>query len=132
MLGDVLATPEEQKKWRLGDWPVEVERQQEGEAYEWIRIDADFEWICKAKVMMPSYMYISQLQQDKDVVAQAEVSLLLMLSPNALADHQVNSIPGHQGRQTYIYISRQDPDGQSILPRHSDYGRRRSGSECKE
>lgn len=80
MLGDVLATPEEQKKWKLGDWPVEVERQQEGEAYEWIRIDADFEWICKAKVVMPSYMYISQLQQDKDVVAQAEVSQILMLS----------------------------------------------------
>lgn len=74
MLGDVFATPEEQEEWKLGDWSPEVERQQEGEAYEWIRIDADFEWICKAKVQMPSYMYISQLQQDKDVVAQAEVS----------------------------------------------------------
>ncbi|KAJ8106173.1 hypothetical protein OPT61_g9716 [Boeremia exigua] len=72
MLGDVFASPEEQQEWRLGDWSPEVERQQEGEAYEWIRIDADFEWICKAKVVMPSYMYISQLQQDKDVVAQAE------------------------------------------------------------
>ncbi|KAF1932211.1 uncharacterized protein M421DRAFT_98393 [Didymella exigua CBS 183.55] len=72
MLGDVFASPEEQEEWKLGDWPAEVERQQEGEAYEWIRMDADFEWICKAKVAMPSYMYISQLQQDKDVVAQAE------------------------------------------------------------
>ncbi|KZM26342.1 hypothetical protein ST47_g2560 [Ascochyta rabiei] len=72
MLGDVFASPEEQEEWRLGDWPAEVERLQEGEAYEWIRIDADFEWICKAKVQMPSYMYVSQLQQDKDVVAQAE------------------------------------------------------------
>ncbi|KAL1644566.1 Transcription initiation factor TFIID subunit 2 [Didymella pomorum] len=72
MLGDVFASAEEQEEWKLGDWPAEVERQQEGEAYEWIRMDADFEWICKAKVAMPSYMYISQLQQDKDVVAQAE------------------------------------------------------------
>ncbi|KAJ4355180.1 Transcription initiation factor TFIID subunit 2 [Ascochyta clinopodiicola] len=72
MLGDVFASAEEQEEWKLGDWPAEVERLQEGEAYEWIRIDADFEWICKAKVQMPSYMYVSQLQQDKDVVAQAE------------------------------------------------------------
>lgn len=80
MLGDVFASPEEQQEWKLGDWSPEVERQQEGEAYEWIRIDADFEWICKAKVVMPSYMYISQLQQDKDVVAQAEVSVIVPLS----------------------------------------------------
>lgn len=79
MLGDVFASPEEQEEWKLGDWSPEVERLQEGEAYEWIRIDADFEWICKAKVQMPSYMYVSQLQQDKDVVAQAEVSRILLL-----------------------------------------------------
>jgi transcription initiation factor TFIID subunit 2 len=73
MLGDVLATPKEQEDWKLSDWPAEDEAKMEQEAYEWIRIDADFEWICRAHINdMPSYMYVSQLQQDKDVVAQYE------------------------------------------------------------
>jgi transcription initiation factor TFIID subunit 2 len=73
MLGDVFGTTKEQEEWRLSDWPAEDEAKMEGEAYEWIRIDADFEWICRAHINdMPSYMYVSQLQQDKDVVAQYE------------------------------------------------------------
>ncbi|KAH8732971.1 hypothetical protein GQ44DRAFT_766043 [Phaeosphaeriaceae sp. PMI808] len=73
MLGDVFGTPQEQEEWRLSDWPAEDEAKMEQEAYEWIRIDADFEWICRAHINdMPSYMYVSQLQQDKDVVAQYE------------------------------------------------------------
>ncbi|CAA9957493.1 hypothetical protein PTMSG1_01101 [Pyrenophora teres f. maculata] len=73
MLGDLFTTPQEHNEWRLDDWPAEDEAKQEGEAYEWIRIDADFEWICRTNIEdMPSYMYVSQLQQDKDVVAQAE------------------------------------------------------------
>lgn len=72
-LGDLFQTPEEAAEWQIHDWPPEDEQRMENEAYEWIRIDADFEWICKANINdMPSYMYISQLQQDKDVVAQAE------------------------------------------------------------
>jgi transcription initiation factor TFIID subunit 2 len=73
MLGDLFTTPQEHNEWRLDDWPPEDEAKQETEAYEWIRIDADFEWICRTNIEdMPSYMYVSQLQQDKDVVAQAE------------------------------------------------------------
>ncbi|KAL6159487.1 Transcription initiation factor TFIID subunit 2 [Exserohilum turcicum] len=73
MLGDLFTSPQEHEEWRLDDWPPEDEAKQEGEAYEWIRIDADFEWICRTNIEdMPSYMYVSQLQQDKDVVAQAE------------------------------------------------------------
>jgi transcription initiation factor TFIID subunit 2 len=72
-LGDLFPTPEEIQEWRIEDWSPEDEQKMEQEAYEWIRIDADFEWICKTNIDgMPSYMYISQLQQDKDVVAQAE------------------------------------------------------------
>jgi transcription initiation factor TFIID subunit 2 len=73
MLGDLFGTPKEQEEWRLSDWPAEDETKMEGEAYEWIRIDADFEWIGRTHINdMPSYMYVSQLQQDKDVVAQYE------------------------------------------------------------
>lgn len=72
-LGDVLQSEEEVVDWRLHDWPKEEEERMSQESYEWIRMDADFEWICKMHINMPAYMYISQLQQDRDVVAQLEV-----------------------------------------------------------
>lgn len=72
-LGDLFSTPEEASEWQISDWPPDDEQKMDNEAYEWIRVDADFEWICRANINdMPSYMYVSQLQQDKDVVAQAE------------------------------------------------------------
>jgi transcription initiation factor TFIID subunit 2 len=59
----------------------------EHESYEWIRIDADFEWLARIEfVSMPPYMYISQLQQDRDVVAQQESMLWLKTqAPHPLA-----------------------------------------------
>ena len=72
-LGDVLQSEEEVAEWRLTDWSKEDEERMNQESYEWIRIDADFEWICKTALNMPSYMYVSQLQQDKDIVAQLQV-----------------------------------------------------------
>ncbi|KAI9811346.1 MAG: hypothetical protein M1827_005506 [Pycnora praestabilis] len=71
-LGDVLQSEEEVAKWRLTDWTKEDEDRMSQESYEWIRMDADFEWICKMFINMPGYMYLSQLQQDRDVVAQLE------------------------------------------------------------
>lgn len=74
-LGDVLQSEEEVKLWRLQEWSAEEEEKMSQESYEWIRMDADFEWICKISLQMPGYMWVSQLQQDKDVVAQLEVGL---------------------------------------------------------
>ncbi|KAI4254035.1 MAG: hypothetical protein LQ352_003340 [Teloschistes flavicans] len=71
-LGDVLQSEEEIQQWRLTDWGKEDEDRMSQESYEWIRVDANFEWICKLSVTMAGYMYLSQLQQDKDVVAQLE------------------------------------------------------------
>ncbi|KAF9894318.1 hypothetical protein FE257_007821 [Aspergillus nanangensis] len=71
-LGDVLQSEEETQEWRLADWSKEEEDRMGQESYEWIRMDADFEWICKLSLVMPGYMYLSQLQQDRDVVAQLE------------------------------------------------------------
>ncbi|KAL2009944.1 hypothetical protein VTN00DRAFT_5751 [Thermoascus crustaceus] len=71
-LGDVLQTEEEVQDWKLVDWSKEDEERMGQESYEWIRMDADFEWICKLSLVMPGYMYLSQLQQDRDVVAQLE------------------------------------------------------------
>lgn len=72
-LGDVLQTEEEVRDWRLAEWSKEEEDNMSQESYEWIRMDADFEWICQMTLKQPGYMYLSQLQQDRDVVAQLEV-----------------------------------------------------------
>ena len=72
-LGDVLQSEEEIQQWRLADWSKEVEDQMSQESYEWIRMDSNFEWICRIQLNLQGYMYLSQLQQDKDVVAQLEV-----------------------------------------------------------
>lgn len=72
-LGDVLQSEEDVQDWRIVDWSKEDEDSMGQESYEWIRMDADFEWICKMAISMPGYMYLSQLQQDRDVVAQYEV-----------------------------------------------------------
>ena len=79
-LGDVLQSEEEIRSWRLVEWGKEDEERMSQESYEWIRMDADFEWICKMSIAMPGYMYQSQLQQDRDVVAQLEVVLSLEIS----------------------------------------------------
>ncbi|ODH28599.1 hypothetical protein ACO22_03917 [Paracoccidioides brasiliensis] len=71
-LGDVLQSEEEIQKWKLVEWSKEDEDRMGQESYEWIRMDADFEWICKMSLTMPGYMYLSQLQQDRDIVAQLE------------------------------------------------------------
>ncbi len=81
-LGDVLQSEEEVKKWKLVDWGKDDEDKMSQESYEWIRMDSDFEWICKMNLTMPGYMYVSQLQQDRDIVAQLEVSCAIVFYAN--------------------------------------------------
>ncbi|KXJ91494.1 hypothetical protein Micbo1qcDRAFT_102335, partial [Microdochium bolleyi] len=76
-LGDVLQQQEEADEWRFIDWDEDTENRMDQESYEWIRMDADFEWICDIQTNLPPYMYVSQLQQDKDVVAQQDSMLFL-------------------------------------------------------
>lgn len=71
-LGDVLQSEEEMKSWRLADWSPDDVNDMNNEHYEWVRMDADFEWICQMSIAMKGYMYLSQLQQDRDVVAQLQ------------------------------------------------------------
>lgn len=69
-LGDVLQTDREMEEWKLTDWTKDEEEKMMNEAFEWIRVDTDFEWICVLYINQPDYMFASQLQQDRDVVAQ--------------------------------------------------------------
>ncbi|KAK4629039.1 Transcription initiation factor TFIID subunit 2 [Fulvia fulva] len=80
-LGDVLDRPEDMAEWNLMDWSKEDEDKMRGESYEWIRMDADFEWLGRIHLVQPLYMYISQLQQDRDVVAQWESMRQLVGAP---------------------------------------------------
>lgn len=84
-LGDVLMGDREVEDWKLSDWGQDDEEYMFNEAFEWIRVDSDFEWICKMHVGQPDYMYASQLQQDRDVVAQYEaVTFFSSQPPNAI------------------------------------------------
>lgn len=70
-LGDVLTEPSEIEDWHLETW-TRTEEEILTDAFEWIRVDADFEWIAKFRIDQPEYMYASQLQHDRDVEAQFE------------------------------------------------------------
>ncbi|CAK7224231.1 Transcription initiation factor TFIID subunit 2 [Sporothrix bragantina] len=76
-LGDKLDTPDEMAAWGLIDWTEQDEKSMDQESYEWIRIDSDFEWLSKMHTNMPAWMYLSQLQQDRDIVAQQDTLLYL-------------------------------------------------------
>lgn len=80
-LGDVLQGPDDLRDWELIEWDPETERKMDQESYEWIRVDADFEWACDMKRTLEPYMYVSQLQQDRDVVAQQDAMLYLTQGP---------------------------------------------------
>lgn len=91
-LGDILVTPTELNAWNITPMITFTNNTVSGtnagviastadedliesgtEAYEWIRIDSDFEWIGKiVSFNMKFEMYVSQLQLDKDVVAQIQ------------------------------------------------------------
>ena len=72
-LGDVLSSANDIQDWKLADWTSDDDDRMALDAFEWIRIDADLEWICDISLGMPEWMYAAQLQQDRDVVAQYEV-----------------------------------------------------------
>ncbi|KAI0008731.1 hypothetical protein F4779DRAFT_585984 [Xylariaceae sp. FL0662B] len=90
-LGDVLQHPDEIEEWDFRDWDEETEAKMDQESYEWIRMDADFEWICEMKTNLAPYMYASQLQQDRDVAAQQDSMLFLHRSFSKTGPHPLVS-----------------------------------------
>lgn len=83
MLGNVLTSSEEIDNWDLkedqaanidpeadpNDQNIEDEKD---ETFEWLRFDADNEWICKYTLNLTDDKFESQLKQDRDVKAQFE------------------------------------------------------------
>ncbi|KAI6012544.1 hypothetical protein F5J12DRAFT_818579 [Pisolithus orientalis] len=78
---EIWENEKERENWKVADWTEEDEQVMSGATYEWIRMDADFEWIAAIAFEQPDFMWVSQLQRDRDVVAQLEVC------PNQLSTH---------------------------------------------
>lgn len=73
---EVWENEDERERWKVSDWTEEEEQAMAGATYEWIRMDADFEWIAHIQFDQADFMWISQLQRDRDVVAQLEVCII--------------------------------------------------------
>lgn len=76
-LGDTINTRAEMERYQTEEYNEATERQMDAESYEWLRVDTDFEWLCSMQVGMAHYMFVSQLQQDRDVVAQEDTLLYI-------------------------------------------------------
>lgn len=75
----VFEDPVQREQWKVVEWGQD-EEDTSGAAsamFDWIRLDADFEWLCAIEFSQPDYMWAGQLTKDRDVVAQYDVSLLL-------------------------------------------------------
>ncbi|PKS09899.1 hypothetical protein jhhlp_004522 [Lomentospora prolificans] len=85
-LGDTINTPADMERFRAEEYNEATEKQMDAESYEWLRVDTDFEWLCSMKVGMAHYMFVSQLQQDRDIVAQEDTLLYIQReSPHPVA-----------------------------------------------
>jgi len=76
-LGDKLDLRADVDQWELVEWTPDDEKNMDADSYEWVRLDSDFEWIFGVHTDYRPWMYTSQLQQDRDVVAQQESLLYL-------------------------------------------------------
>ncbi|PIL31521.1 hypothetical protein GSI_06223 [Ganoderma sinense ZZ0214-1] len=81
---EIWEKEQERENWKVADWTEEDEQNMAGQTYEWIRIDADFEWIAAIAFDQKDYMWVSQLQRDRDVVAQYEAIMVLSKTPNSI------------------------------------------------
>ncbi|RYP69825.1 hypothetical protein DL769_005177 [Monosporascus sp. CRB-8-3] len=118
-LGDVLQHPDEMDEWNLRDWDEETEAKMDQESYEWIRMDADFEWVCDMKTNLPPYMYVSQLQQDRDVVAQQDSMLYLDRSFPQVGPHPLVSTILTRTIVDKTYFHGIRTMAVDVLPRHA-------------
>ncbi|THH19678.1 hypothetical protein EW146_g1531 [Bondarzewia mesenterica] len=81
---EIWEKEKERENWKVVDWTEEDEQLMSGATYEWIRMDADFEWIATIAFDQPDFMWVSQLQRDRDVVAQLEAISALAKMPTAI------------------------------------------------
>ncbi|GAA96863.1 uncharacterized protein L969DRAFT_94877 [Mixia osmundae IAM 14324] len=72
-------------RWKVADYTEEEVEAIANTPYEWIRIDADMDWICSVAYVQPEYAWIAQLERDKDVIAQLDAVHGLLARPSLMA-----------------------------------------------
>ncbi|WVQ77717.1 hypothetical protein IAR50_007407 [Cryptococcus sp. DSM 104548] len=87
--GGVFAYPpwddeEERRRWKVAEWGEGEANAMlgEGGGYEWIRVDPDCEWLAVFEFAEKPWCWISQLQGDKDVIAQLEAISNMRMYPS--------------------------------------------------
>lgn len=58
------------EEWRVADWTEQEEVDMNNAPYEWIRLDAEFEWLADFSFQQEPWMWASQLERDRDIIAQ--------------------------------------------------------------
>ena len=131
-LGDVLQSADEIRDWNITEWSADDEEAMSQESYEWIRMDADFEWICKMSLSMRPYMWVSQLQQDRDVVAQLEVFLFVLQAAKRHTDSWLDNAISRGPKRPSIDLLylHTNLDGPAIFLWHSHCCRKHPGQMC--
>jgi transcription initiation factor TFIID subunit 2 len=69
------------EEWKVADWTEADEAHMATATYEWIRLDTDIEWLTKITFDQEPFMWVSQLQRDRDVIAQIEVRVPASIAP---------------------------------------------------
>jgi transcription initiation factor TFIID subunit 2 len=80
----IFEDPTQKKEWKVIEWGQD-EEDTSGAAsamFDWIRLDAEFEWLCICEFKQPDYMWAAQLTKDRDVVAQHEAIEALKHMPS--------------------------------------------------
>ncbi|OAD70358.1 hypothetical protein PHYBLDRAFT_115437 [Phycomyces blakesleeanus NRRL 1555(-)] len=68
----IFEDPQQRQDWKIIEWGQD-EEDTSGAAsamFDWIRLDAEFEWLSVFEFQQPDYMWAAQLTKDRDVVAQ--------------------------------------------------------------
>ncbi|OXC60064.1 hypothetical protein LQV05_005617 [Cryptococcus neoformans] len=75
---------EERRRWKVAEWGEGEANAMlgEGGGYEWIRVDPDCEWLAIFEFAEKPWCWISQLQGDRDVIAQLEAIQNMRMYPS--------------------------------------------------
>ena len=73
---------DQKNKWRIVEWGENDQHSLTSAPFEWIRMDAEFEWICQINLDQPDYMWASQLEKDKDSASQYDAAQELYKYPS--------------------------------------------------
>lgn len=120
---DVWEDAKERENWKVADWTEEEEQHMASATYEWIRLDADFEWIAVMEFHQPDFMWVSQLQRDRDVVAQLEVCAGVHWELCCLIRRPGDSCTRERPNGNRIWYLYQDGVGHELLPSYPRRGR---------